>query len=86
VSYFGCGNLYSIKTRKAVDYCVVKYSDLTEKIIPFFEKHLIIGVKSQDFSDFCRVALLMKDNKHLTPSGLDQIRKIKACMNKGRCV
>jgi len=26
----------------------------------------------------------MKEGKHLTPEGLDQIRKIKAGMNRGR--
>jgi hypothetical protein len=82
VGYFACGNLYFSK--EAVNYCVDKYSDLTEKIIPFFEKHPIFGVKFQDFEDFCRVALLMKEKKHRTQSGLDQIRQIKGCMNKGR--
>jgi hypothetical protein len=84
VNYLGCGNVYSVKSREAIDYCVVKYSDVTEKIIPFFEKHPIIGVKSQDFSDFCDVALLMKDKKHRTLDGLNQINLIKAGMNKGR--
>ena len=86
VSYLGCGNLYFVKSRKVTDYCVVKYSDLIEKIIPFFENYPIIGVKSQDFADFCRVALLMKDRKHITLEGLNQIKHIKAGMNKGRCV
>lgn len=85
-SYLGCGNIYSVKKRKVTDYCVVKYSDLTEKIIPFFEKYPIIGIKSQDFADFRRVALLMKDRKHITLEGLNQINHIKAGMNKGRCV
>ena len=84
VNYLGCGNIYSVKSREAIDYCVVKYSDVTEKIIPFFEKHPIIGVKSQDFTDFCDVALLMKDKKHRTLDGLNQINLIKAGMNKGR--
>lgn len=90
VNYLGCGNIYSIKTRKVVDYCVVKYSDVTEKIIPFHpggnEKYPIIGIKSQDFTDFCKVALLMKDKKHRTLDGLNQINQIKAGMNKGRGV
>jgi len=52
VEYFDCGNLYFGNTKEAVDYCVEKYSDLTEKIIPLFDKHLILGVKYQDFEDF----------------------------------
>ena len=42
VRSFDCGNLYFSKTKHAVD-CVDKYSDLTEKIIPFFNKHSIHG-------------------------------------------
>jgi hypothetical protein len=57
---------------------------LTEKIIPFFVKYSIIGVKSLDFYDWCKVAELMKEKKHLTNEGLTQIRKIKAAMNTGR--
>lgn len=82
MSYFGCGNIYF--SRESVNYCVDNFFDLTEKILPFYKKHPITGVKFLDFSDFCRVALLMKENKHLTQLGLDQIRQIKACMNYGR--
>lgn len=68
------------------DFLVTKLSDLTTNIIPFFKKHLILGVKAQDFEDFCEVAKLMKDKKHLTLSGFDQIREIKEGMNRGRKV
>lgn len=84
VRFFDCGNLYFSKTKEGVDYCVEKYSDLTEKIIPFFEKHPISGVKFQDYKDFCRVASLMKEKKYTTQSGLDEIREIKAGMNQAR--
>ena len=47
-------------------------------------KYPIMGVKAADFQDWCKVAELMKTKKHLTPEGLDQIRKIKAGMNMGR--
>jgi hypothetical protein len=48
------------------------------------QKYPIIGVKSKDFADFCLIAELMKNKKHLTTEGLNQIRQIKAGMNKGR--
>ena len=67
--YFDCGNLYFGKTKEVVDYCVEKYSDLTEKILPFFNKYPILGVKYQDFEDFCRVVSLMKEKKHPSHSG-----------------
>lgn len=36
------------------------------------------GVKSSDYVDFVKVALLMKDNCHLTREVLEQIRQIKS--------
>ena len=80
--YFDCGKIY--KNRDAFDFRVTKFDDITEKIIPFFSKHPIRGVKAKDFADWCKVAELMKENKHLTTAGLKQIKKIKAGMNTGR--
>ena len=80
--YLNCGT--SIKRENAFDYRVRKFSDIAEKIIPFFKKYPIRGVKALDFEDFCRVAEMMKQKKHLTFEGLEEIRKIKAGMNTGR--
>lgn len=80
---FNCGDCRIRTGGLAVDFIVEKFTDLTDKIIPFFQKYCIIGIKLEDFQDFCRVAELMKEKKHLTPpEGIDQIRKIKAGMNK----
>lgn len=80
-SYFECG--YISKFREACDYKVTKLSDIQEKIIPFFINHPVLGVKSQDFNDFCLVSELLKEKK-LTPEKLEQIQKIKAGMNRKR--
>ena len=61
---FGCGHVNSNKTR--FDYRVSKFDDILNKIIPFFQKYPIQGVKVKDFLDLCRVAELMKDKKHLS--------------------
>jgi hypothetical protein len=63
---------------------VTKFSDIAEKIIPFFDKHPVQGIKSRDYQDFKRVVELMKVKAHLTIEGLAQIRDIKAGMNTGR--
>jgi len=84
VSYFDCGKVRKRPNKLAVDYIVTKIEDLTEKVIPFFEKYPIIGVKALDFEDFCKAAKLMKTKAHLTASGLEQTRKLKAGMNTGR--
>jgi hypothetical protein len=67
-----------------VDFVVTKFSDIDEKIIPFFKENKVLGVKLQDFEDWCKVAELIKNKAHLTPSGLEEIQKIKTGMNRGR--
>jgi hypothetical protein len=84
VEYFNCGSCRKIAGGLAINFNVDKFSDITDKIIPFFKEYCIIGQKAEDFKDFCKVAELMKEKKHLTSEGRDQIRKIKAGMNKGR--
>ena len=78
----GCGNVY--KNRTWIDFKVTKFDDIQNKIIPFFKKTCLKGIKSKDFDDFCKVAYMMKEKKHLTKQGLEQIKKIKAGMNTGR--
>lgn len=82
IKYFDCGNIY--KRQEAFDYKVTKVDDLVDKIIPFLNKYPVIGVKSEDFKDFCKVVEMIKNKEHLTVSGLDQIRKIKDGMNSRR--
>ena len=77
-----CDNI--VKDRETYHYRVTKFNGIYEIIIPFFFKYPVIGVKSKDFQDFCVVADLMKEKKHLTAEGLEQIRLIKAGMNTGR--
>jgi hypothetical protein len=82
--YLDCGNYIEYSKHNFVRFVVTRYSDITEKIIPFFDKYKIVGVKSQDYEDLKKVVDIMKVKGHLTAEGLDQIRKIKAGMNKGR--
>lgn len=80
--YLDCGRIAVLTD--SVQWHVTKFSDITDKILPFFEKYHILGVKSQDFKDFCLVAEIMKDKRHLTSEGLEEIRKIKNRMNVKR--
>jgi hypothetical protein len=57
---------------------------LIDKVIPFFLEHPILGIKFQDFHDFCLAAEIMKEKRHLTIEGLNEIREIKGKMNTGR--
>lgn len=56
VDYWGSGS-YSLRNNmNKGEFVVAKFSDVTEKIIPFFNKYKIRGVKSLDFQDWCQVA------------------------------
>lgn len=79
VSYLGCG--YISCRGDIIDFQVVKFIDITDKIIPFFEKYPIIGVKLDNYLDFCKAAKLINGKKHLTVKGLEKIRLLKSNMN-----
>jgi hypothetical protein len=82
--YLGSGNIYKDYNRPLVSLTIVKYSDITNLIIPFFKKYPVLGVKQNDFLDWCKTAKLINDGSHLTNDGLNLIRIIKNGMNKGR--
>ena len=82
IDYFGCGKLY--KNRETFEFVVTDFIDIKVKIIPFFEKYPIEGIKYLDFQAFCQVADIIKKKGHLTNEGRDAIIKIKESMNTGR--
>lgn len=84
IEYFGCGYYYAHSNQNVGDFVVTKFSDINEKIIPFLGKYPILGIKGLDYEDICRLAELIKNKAHLTTSGLEQIKKIKARMNRNR--
>jgi len=47
--YFSCGHIY--KNKEVFIYKIETYSDIINKIVPFFKKHPILGEKSLDFLD-----------------------------------
>ena len=63
IKYFKYGNGIYIKGN-AYDFRVTKFIDITEKIIPFFKKYPVLGVKALDFDDWCKVAELMQEKKN----------------------
>jgi hypothetical protein len=84
VKYFNCGTYFANPARDAGDFVVSSFSDIESKIVPFFNKYPLHGVKAQDFADFKRVMDLMKVKAHLTAEGLEQILKIKALARSPR--
>ena len=83
-NYFGSAVIEKHTKFPAVTLVIVKFSHIVEKVIPFFEMYPLVGIKQNDFLDWCKVAKLMSNKSHLTIEGLNLIRTIKGGMNKGR--
>ena len=84
VTYLRCGSYTSEASRNVGNFICEKFSDIHDKIIPFFTKYPIHGVKALDFADFVQVADLIKDKRHLAEEGLEAIISIKQEMNRNR--
>jgi len=39
-------------SKDAVEFRVARFSDINEKIIPYFDKYKLIGEKRKDYEDF----------------------------------
>ncbi len=63
-------------------YRVRGLNHLREVILPFFEKHVLKTKKRLNFEKFRRVVLMMGEGAHLTPEGVEEIRRIKEQMNR----
>jgi hypothetical protein len=51
VKYLGTGKIEKQTNKKIVNLTIVKFSDITNIIIPLFEKYPLNGVKQLDFLD-----------------------------------
>lgn len=80
--HFNCG--YLSNRGDVIDFKVTAFSDIQKIIIPFFDKHAILGVKQKDFQDFKLAAQMISNKEHLTEPGILKIREIKSKMNKQR--
>ena len=82
ISYLGCGK--SSHRLNYAEFTVTRFAQISEIILPFFEKYPVLGVKAEDFRSFCQAAKIMSNKAHLTKEGFEQILNIKKGMNKGR--
>jgi hypothetical protein len=82
IDYFGCGRYYPSSKRTTGDFQCRKFSDNYEKLIPFFRKYNIKGVKLQDFENWCKIAEIIRTKNHLTKEGFDLSCQIISGMNK----
>ena len=82
IEYLGCGTVYKFSTRPdSVSFTVSKFKYISEKVIPFFQKYPLQGIKALDFQCFCEVSKIMESKGHLTDEGLKKIKSLKSGMN-----
>ena len=94
----GCGNIYSLdfgrykgyrqkKWHRHVKYRVSNFNDIWTRVIPFFKKYPLYGVKGQSFRVYCEIAERIYMREHLTYAGLEHIKtlvnQLKALNKKG---
>lgn len=82
-SFFGVGTISINKNSGAATYSVRSIKDLTNVIIPHFDKYPLITKKRADFLLFKQVVDLMNRKEHLDIEGLKKVLSIKAAMNLG---
>lgn len=80
-AFFGVGHI-SI-TKKSCLYRVRSLSQLTEVIVPFFDKFPLITAKLTDFLLFKGAVDLIVKKEHLTEEGINKLMSIRVSMNKG---
>lgn len=76
-----CGRIYHSKKRKIVNFKVYRRSDLTNKIIPFFDKYQFHGNKRVSFEYFKEAMNLFSMGEHKTTRGKNRIIYLKERMN-----
>lgn len=84
IPYFNCGKLKKDSRHSVLYFTVSNFMHLIEKIVPFFQEHKILGVKSLDFEDWCKAAEIIKTKSHLTTEGINELRELQKGMNSKR--
>ena len=85
-AFFGCGKVYINRRHDnhredLYRYCVSRFGDLRDVIVPFFEENPLRTAKRDNFAKFAEIIGLMDLRRHLTVSGLIEIAEIAQTMN-----
>jgi len=84
-NFFNVGSV-TVRIRKGKYigiYSVQSLKDLTQVIIPHFNKYTLLTQKQRDFILFSLIVNLINNKEHLTEEGLNKILSIRTSMNKG---
>jgi hypothetical protein len=86
VRWFGCGRIYRNRRHDnhredLLRYCVQRFGDLRDVIVPFFEENPLRTAKRDNFVKFVRIIKLMELRRHLSIEGIAEIAEITQTMN-----
>src|ERR1700692_3449640 len=70
VNFFGSGYVMNYKKRSLCEFIITTIDHIVEHVIPFFDKHPILGSKHLNYLDFKSAAYIIKNKEHLTKDGL----------------
>ena len=78
-NFFAGGSVINYKNRPLCEFVVAKFDIIFDKVIPFFDKHSILGSKHLNFLDFKSTAYIIKNKEHLNENGvgLEKILQLK---------
>ena len=82
IFFKSAGNI-QINADGSITYAVTSVKDLSDYIIPHFEKYPLLTQKQADFELFKQIVELMKSKEHLNVEGIQKLVNIRASMNKG---
>lgn len=82
--FFGCGYIALMANKTTGQFRIRNINDLEQHLFPLLDRYPLQTQKALDAAAFREVHALVKAKKHLTVEGLQQIRRLKANMNKGR--
>lgn len=82
----GCGRIYHLIYERYgwnphVKLKVSSLKDITERLIPFFNKYPLRAKKKRSFEIFCQAVEIFKQKKHLTETGIKQLYDLRKGMN-----
>jgi hypothetical protein len=80
--FFGVGDIAK-NDEDSVYYRVTSLKDITEVLIPHFDKYSLITQKLADYLLFKEAVLIMSRKEHLTVGGFQAIVNIRASINRG---
>jgi hypothetical protein len=88
----GCGHVYQLefgrykgyeqkKWQPHVKLRVSNFRDISEKVVPFFQRYTLYGTKRRSFEVFAKVVEAMQAGRHLRENSLEEVKHLVRNLN-----